>query len=67
MPASETLLESVIRHLQSRKGQWRTVAEESGVPYKTLQKIADGTHKDPRFSQVQKLADYFQENGQATV
>jgi hypothetical protein len=56
---TETLLEAVIRNLQARKGEWQVVSDESGVPYKTLQKIADRTTTDPRFSQVEKLAKYF--------
>lgn len=34
-------------------------AKASKVPFGTLQKIKYGTTKNPRFSTVRKLADYF--------
>ena len=35
------------------------IADEAQVPFATLVKIKYGTTKSPRFTTVQKLADYF--------
>jgi hypothetical protein len=53
------MLEFVLGQLDSRKGSLPDVASGSGVPYRTLQKIASREIKDPGVSTVQKLADYF--------
>lgn len=37
----------------------RKVADESGVPFSTVAKIAQGSVTDPSVHTVQKLADYF--------
>lgn len=55
-----------MRRLEQSKGRWPAVAEGSGVPYRTVQKIAQGEIADPGVSSVQKLADWFREQeGQA--
>ena len=54
-----SLFDYVLEQLDASKGKWASVAEGSGVPYKTLQKIAQRHSKDPAISTVQKLADYF--------
>lgn len=59
---TESLHEFVIRGLQERKGAWRTVAAGSGVPYKTLEKVARREVADPGVSICEKLAKYFREN-----
>jgi hypothetical protein len=56
---SEGLLGRVVEQLQARKGQWPTVAMESGVPYKTVVKIGMRTTKSPRIATVEKLSTYF--------
>ena len=56
----EAMLDYVIRHLDDTKGRWEQVAADSGVPFKTLNKIAYRVTADPRVSTVQKLHDYFQ-------
>lgn len=53
------ILDYVLKRLEQSKGQLPRVATESGVPYRTLQKIASGETKDPGVSIVQKLADYY--------
>jgi predicted transcriptional regulator len=65
----ENLLGFVVANLQQTKGTWQEVAKGSGVPYSTIKKVANpavnsGT-KSPRIETVQKLADYFQEQGAA--
>ena len=49
----------VMAHLRSRRVPQRKVAFESGVPFSTLTKIAQGQIKDPSVHTIQKLADYF--------
>ena len=60
MPMSnvESILVAVRRQLGETKGRWTSVAEQSGVPYHTLTKIAQG-RVDPRVSTVQRLVDHF--------
>lgn len=53
------MFDYVLGQLERSKGQLPKVAEESGVPYRTLQKIASGETKDPGVSHVQALHDYF--------
>lgn len=49
----------VMERLQAAKGNWPKVAEESGVPLRTLEKIARREIQDPGVSHVEKLAAYF--------
>lgn len=53
------MYEYVCRHLQETKGTWPAIASESGVPFRTLEKIGRGETKDPGISTVQQLFDYF--------
>lgn len=41
------------------RGRWPVIADESGVPLRTIEKIARREVEDPRVSNIQKLADYF--------
>lgn len=51
----------VIERLKATKGQGRErIAEETGVPYGTLAKIACGLTKNPRTHHIDALRDYFQ-------
>jgi len=58
MSNAESILVAVRRQLGETKGKWSSVAEQSGVPYHTLTKIAQGK-VDPRLSTVQRLVDHF--------
>ena len=53
------LHEFVVSRLIACRGTWPVIAEKSGVPLRTLEKIARREVEDPRVSSVQKLADYF--------
>lgn len=53
------ILAYVLKKLEDRKGQLPKVADDAGVPYRTLQKIASGETTDPRVSGVQTLYNYF--------
>ena len=61
----ESILVAVRRQLGETKGRWTSVAEQSGVPYHTLTKIAQGK-VDPRVSTVQRLVDHFAISSAAT-
>lgn len=56
---SEPIFEAVMRELRSRRIPQRRIADEAGIPYSTLQKIAQGQIKEPSVHAVQKLYDYF--------
>jgi predicted transcriptional regulator len=48
-------LREIRQLLDARKGQWPRIASESGVPYSTLSKIAQGFIDNPRIETVDKL------------
>lgn len=49
----------VLAQLQATKGTWPQVAAASGVPKRTIEKIARREIDDPGVSHIQKLSDYF--------
>ncbi|MBW7903006.1 MAG: hypothetical protein H3C26_16105 [Rhodocyclaceae bacterium] len=49
----------VMAHLREKRIPQRRVAVESGVPFSTVAKIAQGSIKDPSVHSVQRLYDYF--------
>ena len=51
-----SLLEFVKDGLERHKGDWPQIADETGVPYDTLAKIARGVIGDPGVRKVEKLA-----------
>jgi len=53
------ILPYVLVQLERSKGRLPALSEETGVPYRTLQKIASGETKDPGVSVVQTLHDHF--------
>jgi transcriptional regulator with XRE-family HTH domain len=53
------LYDYVMAHLRSKRIPQRQAARESGVPFSTLCKIAQGDVTDPSVHTVQRLADYF--------
>ncbi len=56
--ATKSMLETVIAALDARKGEWREIADASGVPYSTLCKIAQGVIPNPGVLGVQALYDF---------
>ena len=56
----------VMACLKARAIPQRQVAAESGVPFSTVAKIAQGSVTDPSVHTVQKLADYFASKGVET-
>lgn len=63
---TEPIFDTVMRELRSRRIPQRRVADEAGIPYSTLQKIAQGQIKEPSVHAVQKLYDYFAKTSHAT-
>lgn len=53
----------VMDQLRSRRVPQRTVARETGVPFSSLTKIAQGQIKAPNVHHVQALHDYFKKVG----
>ena len=53
-------IEFVVQRLrQAMPKNWRRIAEESEVPYKTIYKIAYRSTKNPRANTIDPLHDYF--------
>lgn len=45
--------------LNSHKGEWRVIAEESGLGYSWLSKFADGRITNPTTDKLETLYQYF--------
>ena len=56
----------VMARLRAKRIPQRQVATESGVPFSTVSKIAQGSVKDPSVHTVQRLFDYFSAKESAT-
>lgn len=61
MQSQINIYEFVMERLRAKKLPQTKVAMETGVPYSTLTKIAQGVVTDPSVKTVQKLYDYFVE------
>lgn len=59
MDQSPNLYESVMARFREKAIPQRTVASESGVPFSTVCKIAQGAIKDPSVHTIQRLYNYF--------
>lgn len=55
----ESTVAMLRRRLGEEKGNWPGIADESGVPYGTLEKVAQGDTKNPQFETVDKLLSWF--------
>ena len=60
MDTKTPMYDFVMAQLRSRRVPQRKVALDSGVPFSTLTKIAQGQIKEPSVHSIQKLADYFE-------
>jgi hypothetical protein len=58
---SESVHEQVIEKLQACKGNWTEVAEGSGVPRRTIEKVARREIPNPGVQTIDKLLKYFRE------
>lgn len=63
----DSILEYVLDQLQGAKGQWALVARKTRISKRTIEKIADGTIKDPGVRKIEKLAAYFRANGHSNT
>ncbi len=59
MDTTNNLYGFVMAKLRSKQIPQRQVAAESGVPFSTVSKIAQGSVKEPSVHTVQRLFDYF--------
>lgn len=59
---NDSLHEFVLAQLQLRKGHWTEVADGSGIPKRTIEKIARREVADPGVSKIERLAQYFRDN-----
>lgn len=57
----------VMAEFAARKIPQRTVARESGVPFSTVTKVAQGAVKEPSVHTIQRLYDYFTSKTSAAV
>lgn len=55
-----SIYQYVLEELQASKGHWPTVAADSGVSRKTLEKIARMEIANPGVKSIEILAAYFQ-------
>lgn len=55
---AKSMYETVLRLLDARKGDWRQIADGTGVPYSTLCKVAQGHIPSPSVHTIQTLYDY---------
>lgn len=67
MDTSTPMYGYVMQQLRARRVPQRKVAAESGVPFSTLTKIAQGQIKAPSVHHVQALHDYFRKVGADTA
>lgn len=58
---NESLHEYVIAQLESVKGTWPTVAAQTGISVRTIEKIGRRIVKNPGVSYIERLATYFRE------
>lgn len=49
----------VMDRLKARLKPQRVIATDTGIPYSTLTKIAQGVNEDPSVHTIQKLYNYF--------
>jgi transcriptional regulator with XRE-family HTH domain len=61
----ESIYEYVLTQLQVHKGKWSEVAEGSGVPKRSIEKIARREWNDPGVLNIEKLAKYFRQTDEA--
>lgn len=56
---NEPIFDFVCRHLRMRTRSYQEIAKGSGVPKRSVEKIARGERPNPSVHAVQKLYDYF--------
>lgn len=66
MTSQINIYEFVMARLSEKKIPQKRIAAESGVPFSTVCKIAQGAVREPSVHSIQKLYDYFN-SGDSTV
>lgn len=66
MTSQLNIYEFVMARLSEKQIPQKRIAAESGVPFSTVCKIAQGAVREPSVHSIQKLYDYFS-SGNATV
>lgn len=61
MSTPTDIYEFVMSQFRAKRIKQRQVAKESGIPFSTVSKIAQGAVKDPSVHTIQRLANYFSE------
>lgn len=63
---ADSIYEYVVERLNddpNKSGRaWKVIAYESGVPLRTIEKIARRTTENPRIQTIEKLANYFRKS-----
>ncbi len=57
-PYKPRMLPVVRMLLEQRRGEWPSIRDATGVPYRTIQNIAQGAVENPRIESVEKLYLY---------
>jgi len=52
------LLPTVRILLEQRRGEWPEISRQTGIPYRTIQNLAQGVVAGPRVSTVEALYQY---------
>jgi len=58
----DSIYQFVMAGLDATRGHWRQVADDTGIPLQTINKIGYRIVKDPGVSRVETLAKYFRKN-----
>lgn len=64
---ADSIYEFVLQRLESAKRRWPEVAEGSGVPLRSLEKIARKEWANPGIHNIEKLAAYFRDQEQESA
>lgn len=64
---TESIYQYVLDQLESAKGTWPEVAEDTGVSRRTIEKIARREVKNPGVSHIETLASYFRARSKSAV
>lgn len=59
MMTNQPIYDFVMERLRAKSVPQRRIARESGVPFSTVCKIAQGAIKEPSVHTIQRLYDYF--------
>lgn len=63
----QPMLDYVIEQLEVWKGRWIEVAEGSGIPKRSIEKIASGEWANPGVNSIQTLHDWLRANEKAVA